>query len=148
MIRVEQRFKSFLPPEVDRVNELLRQLSDTHIDISPDTMNFIFQPSRSESAVFVIAVDCDTGRIMGIATLCICYRLKGSVGEIHDVVVEEGSRGLKIGRTMMELLLTKARERNLIQLNLTSRAEREAAHALYKSLGFEERDTVVLRKLF
>ncbi|HEX2142749.1 MAG TPA: GNAT family N-acetyltransferase [Candidatus Limnocylindria bacterium] len=56
---------------------------------------------------------------------------------IHDVVVTEPVRGRGIGRALMADALGRAVQRGAASVLLESGMQRESAHRLYRSLGFE-----------
>jgi ribosomal protein S18 acetylase RimI-like enzyme len=86
------------------------------------------------------------GRIIGCASLCVFESPTGRKASVEDVVVGEGFRGQGIGRALMEHLIDFVRrELAPVDLHLTSRPERVAANTLYRSLGFERRETNVYR---
>ena len=62
------------------------------------------------------------------------------------VCVDTTYRGKGIGHTMMEYAIQYAKDHHAQRMELTSGNQREAAHKLYLSLGFEKRDTSVFRK--
>ena len=62
------------------------------------------------------------------------------------VCVDNAYRGKGIGHTMMEYAIQFAKDNHVQRMELTSGNQREAAHKLYLSLGFEKRDTSVFRK--
>jgi ribosomal protein S18 acetylase RimI-like enzyme len=64
---------------------------------------------------------------------------------IEDVVVDERVRRQGIGRKLTEAAIAWAKEIGADTIDLTSRPEREEAHGLYTSLGFEIRDTGTYR---
>lgn len=86
------------------------------------------------------------GRIVGCASLCVFDSPTGRKGHIEDVVVSSACRGRHLGRKLLEYILDYART-NLapIDIHLTSRPSRIAANTLYRTLGFEQRDTNVYR---
>lgn len=90
--------------------------------------------------------NCGEGRIVGCASLCVFDSPTGRKGHIEDVVVYSDCRGRHLGRKLLEYILDYART-NLapIDIHLTSRPSRVAANALYRSIGFEQRDTNVYR---
>jgi ribosomal protein S18 acetylase RimI-like enzyme len=71
--------------------------------------------------------------------------LVGQFGYVEEVAVDETMRGLGVGRALMDGLVAEARQRGLDFVELTSRSSREAANALYRSLGFRLRETNVYR---
>ena len=97
-------------------------------------------------ATRLFAVVEDGGRIVGCASLCVFDSPTGRKGHIEDVVVSSACRGQHLGRKLLEYILDYART-NLapIDIHLTSRPSRVAANTLYRSLGFEPRDTNVYR---
>ena len=60
---------------------------------------------------------------------------------IEDVVVDEALRGRSIGRLLVEKAVGYAATLGDGTLLLTSRPSREAANALYRSCGFEFKET-------
>lgn len=75
----------------------------------------------------------------GMATIVIRPDGLGTsqIGAVEDVYVRSDHRGQGYGRILMEAVIAKARELNLSRLELTSKPKREAANALYVSLGFD-----------
>lgn len=82
-------------------------------------------------------------RICGMATLVPIMTLKRYVARVEDVVVDIEYRGQGIGTKMMKRLIEDAKHNGFEGLELTSRPEREAANALYRKLGFVQRETNV-----
>ncbi len=80
-----------------------------------------------------------------MALLCLCTTLTGRFGLIEEVAVDESARGHHVGTEVMVTLLELAADLDLDFVELTSRESREAANALYQSLGFERRNTNVYR---
>jgi ribosomal protein S18 acetylase RimI-like enzyme len=132
----EQRLERLLP-----LRRLLSQLSPQIEALSDDALAQRLCDGR---LVLVVARRGDV--VVATATLAIAPTAShGLVGHVDDVVVDEASRGLGIGRLLMEALHEEAQRRGLRHLDLTSRPSREAANALYRSLGYERRDTNVYR---
>jgi Acetyltransferase (GNAT) family len=50
-----------------------------------------------------------------------------------------------LGRWLVEYAIERAKEAGVSRVDLTARATRRAAHALYLSLGFEQRETTSFR---
>ena len=99
-----------------------------------------FRSVVSEPSTHVVIARLD-GTVAGVAVLVRCRTLCGSFGLIEDVVVDEAARGLGVGKRLTETLLARARADGLDHVDLTSRPTRRAANALYRSLGFELRET-------
>ena len=65
---------------------------------------------------------------------------------VEYVCVDSQHRGQGIGKKMMEYAIQYAKDHQAVRMELTSGNQREVAHKLYLSLGFEKRDTSVFRK--
>jgi ribosomal protein S18 acetylase RimI-like enzyme len=87
----------------------------------------------------------DDGRIVGVSTLAVFPIPTGQRAWVEDVIVDDAVNGQGIGRRLTEAMLDRARQLGCITVDLTSRPSREAANALYKKVGFEERETNVYR---
>lgn len=85
------------------------------------------------------------GNLIGSATLVTFPLPSGLRGHVEDVVVDKSARGRGIARLLLHRMTRLAEERGLRTLDLTSRPSRESALRLYESVGFERRDTNVLR---
>ena len=77
------------------------------------------------------------GEIAGVGCL---KRINGGVGEIQRMYVLPSFRGKGIGRAMTNRLIDDARSIGYRQLKLESLEFLEAAHSLYRSVGFHEID--------
>ncbi|MDX6474518.1 MAG: hypothetical protein QOH95_29 [Gaiellaceae bacterium] len=85
----------------------------------------------------------DGDAVLGMLTLVLCRVPTGVRGWIHDVVVDESARGRGVGEALTTEALRLAGEAGAVSVELTTRAEREAANRLYQRLGFERRETNV-----
>jgi len=90
----------------------------------------------------------DSGTIVGTLTLA-TFRIPTAMRAwIEDVVADSAAAGQGIGKALSTAALEEARRRGAKTVELTSRPSREAANHIYKSLGFELRDTNVYRFTF
>jgi ribosomal protein S18 acetylase RimI-like enzyme len=87
----------------------------------------------------------DIGTIVGVATLVVFRIPTGLRAWIEDVIVDEAASGQGLGTLLTEAMLDRARQLGCKTVDLTSRPSREAANHLYRKVGFERRDTNVLR---
>lgn len=85
-------------------------------------------------------------RLLAMATLSLCPLPTGTKAWVEDVVTLPDHRGKGYARRLIEHLTAEARRAGAQSLNLTSRPSREAANRLYRSLGFELRETNVYKK--
>jgi ribosomal protein S18 acetylase RimI-like enzyme len=121
------------------IERLLPQLSSTAT----------FDRARVESMLHHDGTDLivarEDGRLVGMATLASFPLPTGVRGHLDDVVVDQEIRGRGIARLLLEAVIGRARERKLRTLDLTSRPSRESAIRLYESVGFERRDSMLMR---
>jgi ribosomal protein S18 acetylase RimI-like enzyme len=83
----------------------------------------------------------ENGPVAGILCLTI-YRVPTGVRSIiEDVIVDESMRRRGIGEALMQRAIQLAREGGAAGVSLTSHPRREAANRLYRSMGFELRQT-------
>ena len=64
---------------------------------------------------------------------------------VEDVVVDAAARGQGAGHALVETAVAHAHKLGARTVDLTSRPSREAANRLYRSAGFEQRETNVYR---
>ena len=84
------------------------------------------------------------GRIDGCASLCVFASPTGLKASVEDVVVGSAWRGQHLGRALLNHIISYARvELSPVEIHLTSRPVRVVANALYRSLGFTQKETNV-----
>ena len=116
-------------------------------------------PQLSTSAVFdserlrkVVEGDCtqlflarSEGTIVGTLTLVVFPIPTGLRAHIDDVVVDTNARGLGLARLLIDAAIQHAAGLGAKTIDLSSRPSREPAIRLYKSVGFEERESRLYR---
>ena len=134
---------AYSPTLREEMAALMRHLSDT-AQCSEASLR---RTLASRDCHLFVATD-EGGHIVGSATLCLFCSPLGWKGSIEDVVVSPLCRGQHLGRALMEHILDFCRAKQTeegegapLTLQLTSRASRTAARALYASLGFTVKDT-------
>ncbi|MES2936632.1 MAG: GNAT family N-acetyltransferase [Pseudomonadota bacterium] len=75
------------------------------------------------------------GEFIGVGCL---KQLTPTIGEVQRMYVQPRARGLGVGRLLVERLLADARAIGYTAVRLESLKVLEAAHALYRSVGFKE----------
>ena len=96
--------------------------------------------SRSGSFFPLTFVD-DDDNVMGHLILRYTDEARTEL-RLGFVIVDSSLRGQGLGRLLLEHVIDFARqELGNVDLHLTSRPERVAANELYRSLGFEKRET-------
>lgn len=123
------------------VNCLLGQLSTKECVLSRDD----FENLVSSDTSHLFLLSCG-GEIVGMASLCVYASPIGRKAWIEDVVVDSRFRGRSFGKFLVMHILERARKLGRLTVMLTSRPSRIAANALYRSVGFETKETNVYIK--
>ncbi|MXW75382.1 MAG: GNAT family N-acetyltransferase [Acidimicrobiaceae bacterium] len=97
----------------------------------------------SDAATLLIARD--HSGIVGTLTLVLFRIPTGIRTWIEDVIVDEGTRGSGVGRSLNEAAIERALAAGAVSVDLTSRPSREEANRLYQRMGFSKRETNVYR---
>lgn len=138
MMKVVELF-SVTDEQVAELKELFSELSPG-IHVIPEMLE---RSAESQGTHLFVLMD-EEGKIIGSATLCVSDLPTGRKASVEAVVVKTEYRGKHLGKKLMEYLIDYA-HKNLAgsHLSLTSHPKRVAANALYKSLGFKQRETNV-----
>lgn len=108
------------------VQALLRFLSQDALVASEDAPAFVAERD---------------GRVVGMVTLCVFRTLTGPKAYLDHLVVAPEWRRCGIGRALVEHAVAQAVAAGASRVDLTANATKQAGHALYRSLGFRERET-------
>lgn len=129
--------------QVNDLRTLMHELS-ARIDVDADMLRRVAATPSSH----LFAMTEEDGRIIGTASLCVFDAPTGRKGHVEDVVVLSAYRGQGLGRQLLEYLIDYARkELTAVDLYLTSKPSRVAANALYRSLGFQPKETNVYKMI-
>jgi ribosomal protein S18 acetylase RimI-like enzyme len=138
---------------VDAVAQLVRQLSSSS---APPTKAELTAIVDSPATTLILAIG-DPGStptptdkaggqlVVGMLTLVVFRIPTGVRAWIEDVVVDETARGRGVGAALTNRAIELAAVAGAKTVELTSRPSREAANRLYRTLGFEPRETNVYR---
>jgi ribosomal protein S18 acetylase RimI-like enzyme len=126
---------------VEAIGRLLPHLSRS--SPAPDAEQ-VREMVEAPGTVLLIARD-GTGRIVGTLTLVLFRIPTGVRAWIEDVIADPDASGLGIGRALNQAAIDEARRRGARNVDLTSRPSREAANHIYRSMGFQPRETNVYR---
>jgi ribosomal protein S18 acetylase RimI-like enzyme len=121
------------------IERLLPQLSSTAVFDRARVKSMLRHPGTD------LMVARLGGQLVGMATLASFPLPTGVRGHLDDVVVDQELRGRGVARLLLEAVIELARERKLRTLDLTSRPTRESAIRLYESVGFQRRDSMLMR---
>ena len=127
------------PRYVQPINRLLAQLSSSPVVFTEKELQAIV--GSSASRLFLLESD---GEVAGMLTLCSYLAPTGRKLWIEDVVVDNAFRSRSYGRRLVEHAISCASEQGGT-LMLTSKPSRVAANALYRSAGFQPKETNVYR---
>ena len=139
--------KTYLVKELDtlhlqQVDNLLHLLSPGAGEIDAVRLSKLIR----EEMICLFVTEDDSGRIVGMLSLCICPTLAKDKLWIEDVIVDESCRGKGIGRSLVQKAVAHAETLAPgSRLYLTSNPKRMAARELYASEGFEQYETGVFR---
>ena len=128
-----------VPRYVQPINRLLAQLSSSPVVFTEKELQAIV--GSPASRLFLLESD---GEVAGMLTLCSYLAPTGRKLWIEDVVVDNAFRGRSYGRRLVEHAISCASEQGGT-LMLTSKPSRVAANALYRSAGFQPKETNVYR---
>ena len=116
---------------------LLRQLTTRPIEFSEATFRRLLS-GDTDTHLFLLLAD---EAVAGMLTTGIYLSPTGSKAWIEDVVVSDSFRGRGFGKLLVNHALDYLRARGIDEVLLTSKPQRIAANALYRSLGFETKET-------
>lgn len=134
------------------VDEVTPELVEAFVRLTPQLSRSNPAPTaaqlgelvESPATILLMAVDGD-GRYVGTLTLVLFRIPTGLRAWIEDVIVDEAVGGQGIGKALTREALDRAKAAGAKTVDLTSRPSREVANGMYKSLGFELRETNVYR---
>ncbi len=110
--------------------------------LSDDAAQRVFAEfARYPNYRLFVACDEASGRVVGSYALLVMHNLAhcGTPSAIaEDVVVQPDCQGQGVGRRMMAHAVEQARRAGCYKLALSSNRKRQAAHAFYESLGFQQ----------
>lgn len=124
----------------DDINRLMRQLSPTSAPIDERGLKEIVD--MPSTRLFVLRKGMLT---VGMASIGTYQTPTGRKAWLEDVVVDEDFRGQGLGKMLVQKVIEHIGQEGNMTLMLTSRPQRLAANSLYRSIGFERKETNVYR---
>jgi ribosomal protein S18 acetylase RimI-like enzyme len=108
----------------------------------PPTRQELTELIVSDSATLLVARDPEPhSPIVGILCLTVYRVPTGLRSIIEDVIVDESMRRRGIGEALVRHAIELARQAGANGVSLSSNPQREAANQLYRSMGFQLRNT-------
>lgn len=133
---------TFISSHYEAVVHLLSQLTTRPIVFTEGDYRHLIASTNSR----LLLLCCDDA-VIGMLTLGKYHTPTGCKAWVEDVVVDNAYRGQGLGRLLVAEAIKQTREWDTHTLMLTSNPKRIAANALYRSLGFEPKETNVYRML-
>ena len=141
-IRIEH-ITEFDPSLCKPIEQLLHQLSSRKPNFTQKELHTIIECASTR--LMVMYTD---QQLVGMLSLAHYDTPTGRKVWIEDVVVDSSMRGKGLGRLLINEAIAYARTLAPCSLLLTSRPSRIAANELYRSAGFEQRQTNVYKMDF
>jgi ribosomal protein S18 acetylase RimI-like enzyme len=129
-VRSELAIRPWRERDHDSVEALLKLLSDDAVVSSEDAPTYVAEAD---------------GRVVGMVTLCVFKTLTGPKAYLDHLVVAADSRRRGIGRALVEHAIEEAKVAGASRVDLTANAQKQAGRSLYRSFGFQERETTSFR---
>ena len=130
----------FDPSLTEPIQRLLGQLTSQTVPFADDELHALCQSKNSH--LMVMYADTEP---VGMATVGHYLAPAGGKAWIEDVVIDSSMRGRGLGLELISQAIAYARTLPNCTLMLTSRPSRIEADALYRSAGFEQRETNVYK---
>lgn len=135
--------KEFDPAYVGIINELLFQLTSSPVPFTDTDLQTMIVSGSSH--LFLISYEDE---IAGMLTVGSYKTPTGQKHWIEDVVVDQRFRGKALGYKLVEHAIRYVESLGNSILMLTSSPARVAANQLYRSVGFEPKETNVYKMTF
>lgn len=127
------------PGDFDQVFGLLKQLWPGKELDYPGMKEMFDHNLQSPQQFYIVALYGP--QVVGFCSLTVKHNLwqQGFLGNVDEMVVEEGYRSQGIGKKLMLRITEIAKANKCRRIELESSFHREKAHVFYKELGFEQR---------
>ena len=135
--------KEFDPAYVGIINELLSQLISSPVPFTDTDLQTMIVSGSSH--LFLISYEDERAGMLTVGS----YKTPtGQKHWIEDVVVDQRFRGKALGYKLVEHAIRYVESLGNSILMLTSSPARVAANQLYRSVGFEPKETNVYKMTF
>ena len=128
------------PAHYEAIVRLLKQLTTRPIAFSQSDYEHLILSTNNHLLLLQY-----TNTIVGMATIAIYSSPTGSKAWIEDVVIDKEHRGCGLGKKLLTHAIGQAKTWGATTIMLTSNPSRIAANELYRSIGFEQKETNVYK---
>lgn len=128
---------------VEPIARLLALLTSSSVRFGEEEFRQMMEDTHSH--LFLLLHD---DAVAGMLTVGTYYSPTGGKAWIEDVVVDNPFRGCGYGKLLVEHAISFVKSKSIPLLMLTSNPRRVVANGLYRSLGFERKETNVYRMRF
>jgi len=133
--RQREQARALIAEYLNWLNERLKRDYGMEFDAAAMMQSDLADPHKFRAPDGRFYLARHAGRIAGVGCL---KRLDATVGELQRMYVLPAFRGKGIGRALAQRLIEDARSIGYRKLRLESLEFLDAAHSLYRSLGFHE----------
>lgn len=134
------------PDIIPDLQELIFQLTESREKAKRFTSSILRSMFHEQKTYVAIAIDEQSGKIIGMGTLIVHQTMAAKKAWIEDVVTHTCYRKKGIGHRIQAMLEQRARFVGADYIDLTSGTNRTDARRLYRSLGYEPRQSTLFRK--
>lgn len=129
------QIRSAVLQDADTLYRYICELEETQLDAT--AFRAVFQRNLSDPRVFYFVAESE-GMVVGFVSCHVQYLLHhaGKVGEIQELFVHPDYRNQRIGHQLVEALDQLARQKRLINLEVTANQKRTQTHRFYQQLAF------------
>jgi GNAT superfamily N-acetyltransferase len=126
--------------DLSAIAALLTQMHEEDEPINPKSLAAVFDDILLEPNRAILVLEDVQNGILGTLDLFILDNMTRAGrpwAGIENLVVDERWRGRGLGRQLLEVAFDLARTAGCYKVQLISHARRDAAHALYQSVGMD-----------
>jgi GNAT superfamily N-acetyltransferase len=133
--------------DFDDVSVLLRQLWPEKTP-DKDALRLVYDRALASDVQEYICATVDE-KIIGFGSLSVKNNLwqEGFLGHVDELVVDKEYRGRGIGTQLLEHVISLARRKGCLRIELDTAFHREEAHQFYERHGFENRGYIFSKML-
>lgn len=125
----------------DVTESIEKQIKNLFNQLNSDIKQQSISDVLAQGNDFVCVCCWDNNSLVGMASMGTYKVISGHKGIVEDVVVSSNYRGKGLGRKLMNILIEEGKQLNLTEVLLFTGHHRKPAITLYKSLGFNQKES-------